>query len=293
MLTYDRLLAHMHRLSASLPSHFEGERLSQISNAIKSVILACKRGLTGDQETLSPGQLKHWVERKIQAIHELFDNPLSLKATTPNKRKRTSNDDAPAAKKVKRDEDGEVRRVAAALLALCSSSPPSTPPHPPITHDMRLIAAGRKVYTPFPDVDRKRRTEPTFLAGVTYAMQNVGEHGMGITKDMEQFTEYVRAELGIESVGERRSDEVEAAKGLLGMIGVGRAGGRAGIENAGQAAGQAGGHTGDENDAQAARHGAAHLGGQGKQQCGGNTGGLSTRCEGKSGSHVRECCQLD
>jgi hypothetical protein len=262
MLTYDRLVARMHPLFASLPSHFEGERLRLLRTAIESVIIACKKGLTGDQETLSPGQLKHWVERKIQSIHESFDNPSALQATPPTKPKRTTADeDATAAKKAKRDGDGEMRHFAAAILALCSSSPPSTPPHPHITHDMRLIAAGRKIYTRLPVVDRKRGPKPTFLAGVTYAMENIRKHGMGITTNTERFTEYVRAELGIEKTIERRS-EVEATESLLGMMGAGCAAGQsAGDENAGVAAGPAKDHIEDENSGRATRQGDENLGG--------------------------------
>jgi hypothetical protein len=244
MLTYDRLLARMQTLSGTATTHFDGERLVLLKRTIKSVVNACEAGLKGKQEVLSPGQLKHWMERKIKTIHAQFDEPLQKQpASATNKRKRTTTEDAPA----KRQKhamptpmgDGEVRQVAAALLALCSSSPPSTPPYttkapspPAIDHDKLRIDAGRLIYTPFPVVGRKKGPKPTFLAGVQYAMDNIHKHGTSHGTHRATFTtdfpEYVRAELGIKRMVEKRiertASEVTAAEGLLGMMG-GRVGG--------------------------------------------------------------------
>jgi hypothetical protein len=232
MLTYDRLLARMHTLSGTATTHFDGERLVLLKRTIKSVVNACEAGLKGNQKVLSPGQLKHWMERKIKTIHAQFDEPLQEQpASATNKRQKHATPTPMG--------DGELRQVAAALLALCSSSPPSAPPYstkapspPAIDHDKLRIDAGRKIYTPFPVVDRKKGPEPTFLAGVQYAMDNIHKHGTSHGTHRATFTtdfpEYVRAELGIERMVEKRiertASEVTAAEGLLGMIG-GRVGG--------------------------------------------------------------------
>jgi hypothetical protein len=264
MLTYDRLLVRMQTLSGTATTHFDGERLVLLQRTIKSVVNACEAGAKGDQKRLSPGQLKHWMERKIKTIHAQFDAPLQeQRASATNKRKRTATADAPA-KRQKRASptpmnDGEVRQVAAALLALCSSSPPSTSPYstkapslPAIDHDKLRIDAGRKIYTPFPVVDRKMGPKPTFLAGVQYAMDNIHEHGKHHTTFTADFPGYVRAELGIDKVAEksveRTANEVTAAEGLLDMVG-----GQMEGHNGGWVTGQTG-HT--------TRYGAGHVGDQ-------------------------------
>jgi hypothetical protein len=264
MLTYDRLLARMQTLSSTATTHFEGERLDLLQRAIDSVVDACDAGLKGDHEVLSPGALKHWMERKIKGIHAQFDEPLQEQPTsTTNKRKRTTAEDAPT-KRQKRATPTRMsdRQVAAAILALCSSSPPRTPPYPTkppdIDPDKLCIDAGRKIYTPFPTVECKKGPKPTFLAGVQYAMDNIHKHDMGNAIFTTDFAEYVKAELGIEKAVERRiertASEVTAAEGLLGMMGGGHNGGRA--------AGEAGERTGGGNAGQAAGHGAGHVGGQ-------------------------------
>jgi hypothetical protein len=268
MLTYDRLLARMQTLSGTATTHFDGERLVLLKRTIKSVVKACEAGLRGNQDVLSPGQLKHWMERNIKTIHAQFDEPLQEQhASATNKRKRTATADAPA-KRQKRATptpmgDGEVRQVAAGLLALCSSSPPSTPPYstkalspPAIDHDKLRIDGDRKIYTPFPVVDRKKGPKPTFLAGVQYAMDNIHKHGTNHATFTANFPEYVRAELGIEKMAESRvqrtASEVTAAEGLLGMMG-GRTEGHSGgwvaekiRLQASHTAGNAAGHVGGQ-----------------------------------------------
>jgi hypothetical protein len=265
MLTYDRLLARMQTLSTTTTTHFEGERLRLLQNAIKSVFDACEAGLKDDHEVLSPGALKHWLERKVKSIHAQFDEPLQEQhSSTLNKRKRTVAKGTPA----KRQKCAPLTpmndvQVAAALLELCSSSPPRTPPYPAtIEPDKLRIIAGRKIYTPFPTVDRKKGPKSTFFAGVQYAMDNINKHSRGDATFMEKFPEYVRAELAVgkmdERTVERTESEVTAAEGLLGMFGCGHSGGRA--------AGQVGGHIEDENVGKAAGHGAGHAVGQTAEQ---------------------------
>lgn len=73
MLTYERILARTSALLDIATNEFEGERRRLLQSAINSVTISAEAGLEGDQEVLSPGQLKHWLERKLEAIHKSFD----------------------------------------------------------------------------------------------------------------------------------------------------------------------------------------------------------------------------
>lgn len=76
-LTFGRLLDRLTRLFDAVPDQFPGEndgpRSHNVRSALKAGMVSAQAGLEGDQTVLSPGQLKHWINDKIAAIHERLD----------------------------------------------------------------------------------------------------------------------------------------------------------------------------------------------------------------------------
>ena len=226
MLSYERLLVRLHTLTAITDQTFSGEeyeeRRCRIQLAIKSAIISSSQaGLDGDQEVLSPGQLKHWLEKKIKDIHKSFDDPVQEEqATSPGKRRlATSTTPVAASNKRQKRQATEEQNAAAALVAL------ARPVTPAFTHDIiaaRRIARGRKAYTHFPTVDRSRGLKDTFLAGVQYALQNLAAASATEPSapafNCVEFHDYVRAELGIKTALEREVEKRQAEGGAAGDV---------------------------------------------------------------------------
>jgi hypothetical protein len=181
------------------PGEENEQRRRQLQTAIKSVIISSEAGLGGDQEVLSPGQLKHWVEAKIKDIHESIDGTVHGDEAPSKKRKIAPIAHFVTNKRPKRITSDEQDVVAALLNLAC-------PPIPTLTLPARRIAKGRKIYTAFPAVDRSKGPKHTFLAGVEYALKNFAagqrDASQHHTFSDVDFREYVKAELGIKGADE-------------------------------------------------------------------------------------------
>jgi hypothetical protein len=203
MLSYERLLARMQSLldivAQDFPSEENEQRRRLLQTAIKSVIVSSQAGLDGDQEVLSPGQLKHWVQTKIKDIHESIDNPVRGEEA-PIKKRRIAPTAHFVSNKRQKTSIGDDQDVAAALLDL------ARPVAPALSPTARHIAKGRKTYTTFPAVDRSKGPKETFLAGVVFTLENLAasqpEGCCHHTFDEPDFHEYVKAELGIKGTQE-------------------------------------------------------------------------------------------
>ncbi|KAF1937518.1 hypothetical protein EJ02DRAFT_312015, partial [Clathrospora elynae] len=64
MLTYERLLSRMQVLLEEAAEQFPGEENAERRRLLQTAIKS---------KVLSPGQLKHWAEKKIKRIQERFD----------------------------------------------------------------------------------------------------------------------------------------------------------------------------------------------------------------------------
>jgi len=240
MLSYERLLERLHALSEIADQLFSGEEYKQrrrrIQAAIKSAIISSQAGIDGSQEVLSPGQLKHWLEKKIKEIHQSFDddddddddnnnNDAAVQeeeeeteeeqAPSPGKRKLLASTTpvAAASSKRRKRQTTEEQNAAAAFLVLAR---PATPAFIQDLVAARRINRGRNAYTQFPAIDRSGGLKDAFLAGMQYALQNLAAAAAESSApafNHGEFHEYVTAELGIKTALEVEVGETQAEEG--------------------------------------------------------------------------------
>ncbi|RMZ70600.1 glycoside hydrolase family 67 [Pyrenophora seminiperda CCB06] len=220
MLTYARLLRSLHTLypiiNQSFPERKNKERRRLMHIAVDSAIISSEEGLNGSDEVLSPGQMKHWLQRKFAEIHESVEEEEEKAPASSQKRKNTASSARNKRyRSQKTDVSQDTQDVADALLALARQDTTGT--------TQRILDHGRSTYTAFPAVYGVRNA---FLTGAQYALENMGSAGSGACVfSSPAFCEYVRAELGL-AMAEEGEVAVEDTEGGEGDVEATRAAGQ-------------------------------------------------------------------
>jgi hypothetical protein len=81
-LNYQRLLARLDKLFVSFEELPDDNRHVNLKKAVKAGQISAQAGHDGDGEVMTPGQLKHWVVKKMAIINEHYDREAAVSPST-------------------------------------------------------------------------------------------------------------------------------------------------------------------------------------------------------------------